>query len=67
MSELYFTVGASRHMLKEFLTLEPQYTETMLIKTFGSESGNKQLCDVVSLRMILSGGGSIELPFSLFH
>ena len=35
----------------------------MIIKTFGSERGNRQSCDVVSLGLSLRAGGSINLLF----
>jgi len=35
----------------------------MLIKTFGSDKGSKQLCDVVSLGLNLHNGGAIQLSF----
>ena len=64
---IIFDSGSQRsyvtNNLKEFLSLDPQHTETMLIKTFGSEKGSKQLCDVVSLGMRLRDGGSVELTF----
>ena len=49
--------------VKQSLALDPLYSETMLIKTFGSEKGNKQLCDVVSLGLNLRAGGNMNLLF----
>ena len=40
--------------IRHHLSLEPSHTETMVIKTFGSENQTKQACDVVRLGMTLS-------------
>jgi len=47
--------------LRNLLLLNPHHTETMIIKTFGSSEGSKQLCEVVSIRMILKDGGTLKL------
>jgi len=38
-------------------------TETMLIKTFGSENCSSQVCDVVELDVLLQTGGSMKMSF----
>ncbi|XP_065904623.1 uncharacterized protein [Dysidea avara] len=43
--------------VKHSLSLNTLYSETMLIKTFGSEKGNRQLCDAVSVGINLRAGG----------
>jgi len=45
--------------VKWSLKLDPLYLETMLIKTFGSEKGDRRLCDVVSLGLNLRTGPQI--------
>ena len=45
------------------LSLDRQCVKTMLIKTFGSDLGSKQLCDVVSLCLSARNGGAIQLLF----
>jgi len=51
--------------LRNLLSLNHHRTETMIIKTFGSSEGSKQLCEVVSIRMILKDGGMLKLPLLL--
>lgn len=62
-----FDSGSQRSYIservKESLTLDPLYSETMIIKAFGSERGKRQLCDVISLGLRLQAGGSINLSF----
>ena len=60
-----FDSGSQRsyitNKVKETLKLDSRSTETMLIKTFGSTRSGKQVCDVVSVGMILKNGGTLEL------
>ena len=49
--------------LAETLSLTSKHTETMVIKTFGSRSEAKQICDVVSMGIALKNGQSIQLSF----
>ena len=64
---MIFDSGSQRSYIskrvKQSLALDPLYSETMIIKTFGSERGNRQSCDVVSLGLSLRAGGSINLLF----
>ena len=43
--------------------LDPVCTETMLIKTFGSENCSRQLCEVVELEVSLQVGGNLKMSF----
>ena len=43
--------------------LDPICTETMQIKTFGSENCSSQVCDVVELDILLQIGGSMKMSF----
>ncbi|XP_065917691.1 uncharacterized protein [Dysidea avara] len=45
------------------LSLTPKCSETMLIRTFGSQLEAKQVCDVVSLGMVLKDGRSMQFSF----
>ena len=49
--------------VKQSLSLDRQCVKTMLIKTFGSERGSKQQCDVVSLGLNTGNGGAVQLLF----
>ena len=49
--------------LAEALTLKAKHTETMVIKTFGSQSETKQVCELVSLGIALKHGLSLCLSF----
>ena len=64
---LIFDSGSQRSYvtdkIKQLLSLDRQCVKTMLIKTFGSDKGSKQLCDVVLLGLNLRNGGTIRLPF----
>ena len=42
--QLYITKA-----LAETLSLNPRHTETMVIRTFGSKSETKQVCELISL------------------
>jgi len=63
--QLIFDSGSQRsyitNKLKEALSLRPRHTESMIIRTFGTSKGEKQLCDVVSVRLCLKDGGMEEL------
>jgi len=48
--------------LRNLLSLNHHHTETMIMKTFVSSEGSKQLCEVVSIRVILKDGGTLKLP-----
>ena len=54
----YITKG-----LADTLSLNPKHTETMVIKTFGSQSETKQVCELVSLGVVLRHGLSLQLSF----
>ena len=60
-----FDSGSQRsyitNSMRKLLNLHSRSTETMLIKTFGSTKNNKQICDVVSVGMLLKNGGVLEL------
>ena len=64
---IIFDSGSQRSYItdrvKQYLSLKSIHTETMVIKTFGSESQAKQTCDVVKLGVKLRSGGSMELLF----
>jgi len=45
------------------LSLAPRCFETTIIRTFGSQSEARQVCDVVSLGVVLKDGRSIQLSF----
>ena len=67
MVRAIFDSGSQRsyitNKMKDHLLLNPRGTETMLIKTFGSDKGNKKFCELVCLGLSLCNGGSVELPF----
>jgi len=50
---LIFDSGSQRsyitNKLKEVLSLRPRHTESMMIRTFGTSKGERQLCDLVLL------------------
>ena len=62
---LIFDSGSQRsyitNKLKEVLSLRPRHTESMIIKTFGSSKGERQLCDVVSIGLYIKNGSMEEL------
>ena len=64
---IIFDCGSQRSYitdeLKNYLTLDPICTETMLIKTFGSENCSTQLCEVVELEVSPQIGGSLKMSF----
>ena len=39
--------------LTETLLLKPRYMETVVIRTFGSQAENKQVCELVSLGVVV--------------
>ena len=49
--------------LAEILSLNPRHTETMVIRTFGSQSETKQVCKLVSLGVVSRDGRSLQLSF----
>ena len=49
--------------LKNYLMLDPVCTETMLIKTFGSENCSIQLCEMVELEVSLQIGENLKMSF----
>jgi len=67
MVRVIFDSGSQRsyitNKVKDHLSLNPRGTETMLIKTFGSDKGNKQFCELVCLDLGLCNEGSVELLF----
>ena len=64
---IIFDCGSQRSYitdeLENYLTLDPICTETMLIKTFGSENCSTQLCEVVELEVSPQIGGSLKMSF----
>ena len=52
---------------RKLLNLESRSTETMLIKTFGSTKNDKQICDVVSMGMLLKNGGCWNYHYAPCH
>ena len=62
---IVFDSGSQRSYItsnvKKMLNLDSKFTETMLIKTFGSTKNGKQTCDVVSIGILLKDGGMLEL------
>ena len=63
-ARIMFDSGSQRsYITQEFadaLSLSPQCSETMLIRTFGSQSEARQVCDVVSLGMVTKDGRSLQ-------
>ena len=53
--------------LKGYLILDPVCTETMLIKTFGSENCTTQLCEQVELEISSQLGESLKMSFCQYH
>ena len=66
-ARIMFDNGSQRsyitNTLAETLSLTSKHTETMVIRTFGSQSETKQICDVVSMGIALRNGQSIQLSF----
>ena len=64
---LIFDSGSQRSYVtdkvKQSLSLNRQCVQTMLIKTFGSDKGSKQQCDVVSLGLNTWNGDTVQLSF----
>ena len=62
---IIFDSGSQRSYItsnvKKLLNLDSKFTETMLIKTFGSTKNGKLTCDVVSIGILLKDGGMLEL------
>ncbi len=62
---ILFDGGSQRSYVTEgvqqSLSLQPDGVETMLIKTFGSDKENKQVCSVVNLGLLLKDGGHMEM------
>ena len=60
-----FDSGSQRsyitNSVRKLLNLDSRSTETMLIKTFGSTKNDKQICDVVSVGMLLKNGGGVGI------
>ena len=63
--QLIFDSGSQRSYitdkLKEALSLRPRQAKSMIIKTFGSSKGERQLCDVVSIGLYTKNESMIEL------
>ena len=66
-ARIMFDSGRQRsYITKEIanaLSLAPRCSETMMIRTFGSQSEVKQVCDVVLLGAVLKDGRSMQLSF----
>ena len=64
---IIFDCGSQRSYitdeLKSYLMLDPVCTETMLIKTFGSEDCSTQQCEQVELEISLQLGDRLKMSF----
>ena len=48
--------------VKEAIRARKSHSESMVIKTFGSECGEKRVCEIIQLRVATNDGGSLVLP-----
>jgi len=57
------------YITKEVLSLRPKHTESMMIRTFGTSMGERQLCDVGFCWTLLErwGYGGAFSAVSAFH
>ena len=66
-ARIMFDNGSQRSYITKALagtlSLNPRHTETMVIRTFGSQSETKQVCKLVSLGVVLRDGRSLQLSF----
>eukprot|EP00731_Ephydatia_muelleri_P009492 Em0005g78a len=65
-TRMIFDTGSQRSYvvarLRNTLQLPTERTETLIVKTFGSSSGQPQLCDVVNLSMKTRNGANVVIP-----
>ena len=64
-TRMIFDTGSQRSYvvaLRNILQLPTERTETLIVKTFGSSSGQPQLCDVVNLSMKTRNGANVVIP-----
>ena len=53
--------------VKDNVRARTLYSEDIVIKTFGSEWGERRLCDVIHLRIATNDGGDLVLPAGLME
>ncbi|KAL5474082.1 hypothetical protein EMCRGX_G028656 [Ephydatia muelleri] len=65
-TRIIFDTGSQRsyvvNRVRDILKLPTQRTETLVVKTFGSDAGLSQVCDLVNVCVRARGGDEITMP-----